>query len=321
MSESLQHPLEAQAVDYVLGLMSAAERVEFVPALEADGTLQRFVAELSESAAAMTLELPQRIAPATAREQVLERANSLVQKRQTTVILPPIWKAMNPSALVGWGMAACFLVYSIARTSSHYTELQKAQEQLAVQEQRTHATLAELKQEVEAKRAASEAASAAIATARQTVEAAKAQLKAVAEQSRYVLMQKDADYAKLVAERDQLFASQKLIHMQIATLQATIDDYKQGVAVVVWNAQNKEGLLKLERMPAIPANKDFQLWVVDPAYNTPVDGGIIKVDEKGFARVEFKPQLDVNNANKFAISVEKKGGVPVAEGPIVLLSN
>jgi hypothetical protein len=31
--------------------------------------------------------------------------------------------------------------------------------------------------------------------------------------------------------------------------------------------------------------------------------------------------LDVKSANKFAISVEKKGGAPVAEGPIVLLSN
>jgi anti-sigma-K factor RskA len=109
--------------------------------------------------------------------------------------------------------------------------------------------------------------------------------------------------------------------MQIATLQATIDDYKQGVAVVVWNAEKQQGILKLEKMPVIPANKDFQLWVLDPAQKSPVSSGTVRVDDKGFAKVEFKPTIGITQADKFAISVEKKGGVAAPEGPIVLLSN
>ena len=321
MSELPQHPLEDQAVDYVLSHLAAAERVEFVQAMGHDEGLQRLVSELSESAAALIYKLPQQKAPSAARGFVLQRVQSVPQERSVAVVPRISMKPANLTSLIGWGVAACFLIYTVSRTSTHYAELQKAQDQLAAQEQRSNAAIAEMKKEVEASRAAADIVKDALATARQTVEAAKTQLKVVADQSRQLMAQREAGYTKLLAERDQLLATAKLANMQISTLQATIDDYKQGVAVVVWNAQKNEGILKLEKMPAIPANKDFQLWVVDPAYKTPVDGGIIRVDDKGFARVEFKPQLSVKSADKFAISVEKKGGVPVAEGPIVLLSN
>lgn len=321
MSDMPQHSLEEQAVDYVLDHLASAERVAFVQAMEHDEALQRLVSELSESAAAIAYELPQQPSPAAARDFVLQRVQSVPQERGVTAVPQISMKHAHITSLIGWGVAACFLIYTVSRTSTHYAELQKAQDQLAAQEQRSNAAIAEMKKEVEAKRAAADIVKDALATARQSVESARKQLKEVADQSRQLLAQREAEYTKLVAERDQLLASARLANMQISTLQATIEDYKQGVAVVVWNAQKNEGILKLEKMPAIPANKDFQLWVVDPAYKTPVDGGIIKVDEKGFARVEFKPQLSVKSADKFAISVEKKGGVPVAEGPIVLLSN
>jgi anti-sigma-K factor RskA len=35
--------------------------------------------------------------------------------------------------------------------------------------------------------------------------------------------------------------------------------------------------------------------------------------------VEFKPVTDVTEASRFALSVEKQGGVPKGEGPIVLI--
>lgn len=321
MSDSPQHPLEDQAVDYVLGHLAAADQVAFVQAMARDAALEKLVSELSESAAAVAYDLPQQEVPAAARDIVLQRVRSVPQERGVAVVPRITMKPASITNLIGWGVAACFLVYTVSRTSTHYADLQKAQEQLAAQQQRSNAAIAEMKKEVENQRANADIVKDALATARKSVEAAKAQVKEVADQSRQLMAQKDAELAKALAERDQLAASAKLANMQIATLQATIDDYKQGVAVVVWNAQKNEGILKLEKMPAIPANKDFQLWVVDPAYKTPVDGGIIQVDDKGFAKVEFKPQLSVKSADKFAISVEKKGGVPVAEGPIVLLSN
>lgn len=110
-----------------------------------------------------------------------------------------------------------------------------------------------------------------------------------------------------------------LAQVRIATLQSSVDAYKQGVAVVVWDSEKHQGVLKLEKMPPVEAGKDYQLWVVDPKQPVPVDAGIVRVDNAGFAKVDFKPVNNVTDASKFALSVEKEGGVPKGEGPIVLI--
>ncbi len=119
----------------------------------------------------------------------------------------------------------------------------------------------------------------------------------------------------LKARRSRDFAK-----LEVESLKATIDEYREGVALVVWDEEEQEGVLKLEKMPPIPVDKDYQLWVVDPAQSAPVNAGVVQVSEDGFARVRFKPVSAVTSADKFAISVERRGGVPQNEGPIVLLS-
>jgi anti-sigma-K factor RskA len=77
----------------------------------------------------------------------------------------------------------------------------------------------------------------------------------------------------------------------------------------------------VEKLPALAEDKDYQLWLVDPQYPTPVDGGTFTVDPAtGDARVTFKANKPIRSVAKFAVSLEKKGGVPKAEGPMVLLS-
>lgn len=67
-------------------------------------------------------------------------------------------------------------------------------------------------------------------------------------------------------------------------------------------------------------DNDYQLWVVDPSMKTPVNAGIVKMGASGFAKVEFKPTVDVQQADEFALSVEANGGVPENKAPIPLLS-
>ena len=43
------------------------------------------------------------------------------------------------------------------------------------------------------------------------------------------------------------------------------------------------------------------------------------MDSRGFAKIDFKPVDEVSEASKFALSVERKGGVPKGEGPIVFI--
>ena len=74
-------------------------------------------------------------------------------------------------------------------------------------------------------------------------------------------------------------------------------------------------------MPPVQANKDYQLWVLDKDKSKgPVSAGVIRLDDKGYATLTFKPVEPVT-PSKFAISVEKQGGVPQksADGPVIFV--
>ena len=109
--------------------------------------------------------------------------------------------------------------------------------------------------------------------------------------------------------------------MKIATLAAQNEDYAKGTAVVVWDAEKQRGVIKLTNIPPAAAGKDYQLWLIDPRYPQPVSGGIVRVGDDGVARVAFTPEQTVRSADKFAISIEREGGVTAVAGPIVLLGN
>lgn len=139
-------------------------------------------------------------------------------------------------------------------------------------------------------------------------------------QSSNQLIAARGEVESLASELQLVRESRDFARLEVEALKATIEDYQEGVALVVWDEENQEGVLKLERMPPIPVDKDYQLWVVDPEKAAPVDAGVVRVDDQGFARVRFKPTATIAKADKFAISVERRGGVPQNEGPIVLLS-
>ena len=94
------------------------------------------------------------------------------------------------------------------------------------------------------------------------------------------------------------------------------------LAVAVWDPTREEGVLAVSRLPALASEKDYQLWVIDNQYPSPVSGGVFVVDPAtGEARIVFRADKPVHSIAKFAVSLERKGGVPKPEGPIVLLSN
>jgi hypothetical protein len=80
-------------------------------------------------------------------------------------------------------------------------------------------------------------------------------------------------------------------------------------------------VLTVDKLPALGADQDYQLWVVDPQYANPVDGGVFTVDpQSGAARVISSPATSRwPRSPRFAVTLERKGGVPKAEGPFVLL--
>jgi anti-sigma-K factor RskA len=115
-----------------------------------------------------------------------------------------------------------------------------------------------------------------------------------------------------------LLVKNDVCQMQVAMLNSTVG--KQGVATVVWDSSTQTGVLDGENMPRPAANEDYQLWVIDDRYPQPVDAGVISVDANGKAKAMFKPKQNISHNGKFAVSIEKKGGMPQPEGPIVMSS-
>lgn len=110
--------------------------------------------------------------------------------------------------------------------------------------------------------------------------------------------------------------------LKIASLKSLAGNSPEARAIAVWSPDRQEGVLVVSKLPALQFDKDYQLWVIDPQYPIPVDGGVFTVDpETGEARVNFKPGKNVKVAQTFAVSLERKGGVPKAEGPMMLIGN
>lgn len=113
--------------------------------------------------------------------------------------------------------------------------------------------------------------------------------------------------------------TEDLSRLKITALASLAGNSPEAKAIAVWDPEQQSGLLTVEKLPAIAAEQDYQIWVIDPQYPIPVDGGVFKPDASGRAVLTFKGDKPVKQASAFAISLEKKGGVPKAEGPLVLL--
>jgi anti-sigma-K factor RskA len=141
--------------------------------------------------------------------------------------------------------------------------------------------------------------------------------------------QNGAAQKELAALRDQNAAAQKeiaglrdqdaLSKLRIATLSAQGRNVPGSLGSVAWDGSKQRGVVTLEKLPPPGPAQDYQLWVIDPQYKQPVSGGLVHVDEHGNARLIFTVDMPIHEADKFAVSRERKGGSATALGPIVLL--
>jgi anti-sigma-K factor RskA len=92
-------------------------------------------------------------------------------------------------------------------------------------------------------------------------------------------------------------------------------------ATVAWQPGRQSGVIRISNLPAPQSGKDYQLWVVDAEHKDPISAGIVRVDKNGVAQVRFKPVEKAEHVKAFAISLEREGGVPKKEGPILLVGS
>ena len=149
---------------------------------------------------------------------------------------------------------------------------------------------------------------------------AAAQLKSELNQLREQTGELRAQTDSLQNEVASLQKKDRLSQMRIAMLSSLLEDSPKAVAVSVWDNEQQKGVLVVENLAPLPADKDYQLWVIDSKYPSPVDAGVFTVDEKGAVRFQFQPKARVN-FEKIAVTLERKGGVAKPEGKMVLLGS
>lgn len=108
-----------------------------------------------------------------------------------------------------------------------------------------------------------------------------------------------------------LQAANRVDNFKIALMGSLLENSPKTVAVSVWDAEHQNGILEISNLSLPPEGKDYQLWVIDPDYPMPVDAGVFHVDAQGRVRFQFKPGKSIKKADKFAVTVEIKGGSPI----------
>ena len=285
-----------------LDLLTPAEQAEFTAALAEHPELAAIAASLRSTAAELAHTAPAAEPPADLKIRLLKtiagdasaaRAPIVTASRST--ILPfPTW--------IGFATAACFacLAAYFAQAYFNQSALNSA---FRDQQSLADLSLRSTKNQLAAER---------LIAQRELADAAKR-----ASDSAALVTTLES---RLAETKQQLFAQGTLADYKIATLASLLGNSPQAVAVAIWNPASQEGVLTVQKLPALAADKDYQLWVIDPQYSIPVDGGVFKVDPTtGEGRLVFHPNRPVQTVAKFAVSLERKGGVPKAEGPMVLI--
>ena len=319
MNESL---LESPHL-YVLGLLTGDGLVAFEQALHQQPALQKEVHALQQAALALASSAPQVAPPAELREWLLTEfmktpatapeERPAAETNQTAAAVPktlPLPQASRIHLLhfIPWAAAAAMAVLFYQNRGLITKAQQETQaakwESSSLKEREKHLIAAVSSSDLVKSQNETD-----LAMARASLAKAEASLAELG-----------GKHEATAAELAQLREDSQFDKTRIAVLGSLLKNQPGAVAVSVWRQERQEGLLVVENLPALPAGRDYQLWVIDPNLKTPVSAGIFKVDAAGKVRIEFKPDRVVQSAYKFAVTVEKAGGakVPTLDQMVVI---
>ncbi len=129
------------------------------------------------------------------------------------------------------------------------------------------------------------------------------------------------EYVELSGASKKAQASDRLLDATLVALSPTEEGPSGATATVAWEDGRQSGVLKVAHLPQPKSGRDYQLWAVDADQKQPVSGGLIRVDKKGEAQMRFQTADPAHHVKAFAISLEKAGGSPTKEGPILLMGH
>jgi anti-sigma-K factor RskA len=127
------------------------------------------------------------------------------------------------------------------------------------------------------------------------------------------------DRVRLERQLTDIRASDPLMQTTFFALAPSAPAPADAKATVAWQPGRQSGVIRVSNLPAPEPGKDYQLWAVDAEHKDPISAGIIRVDKNGVAQIRFKPVEKAEHVKAFAISLEREGGAPKKEGPILLV--
>ncbi|MGH8230401.1 MAG: anti-sigma factor [Steroidobacteraceae bacterium] len=129
-----------------------------------------------------------------------------------------------------------------------------------------------------------------------------------------------AESADLRATVAQLRESDRIAKFRIAVLDSLLAADPKAVAVSVWDNDRQDGVFIVRNLKQLPGDKDYQLWIIDPKYPSPVSAGVFQIDAKGSVREDFHAKKLIQSANQFAVTIENKGGADVPNTKAMVLA-
>ena len=129
-----------------------------------------------------------------------------------------------------------------------------------------------------------------------------------------------AESAELRVTVAKLRESNRLASFRIALLDSLLAAAPTAIAVSVWDNERQDGVFIVRNLKPLPSDKDYQLWIIDPKYPSPVDAGVFQVNAKGDVREDFRAKLPIQTANQFAVTIERKGGAEVPNTKAMVLA-
>jgi anti-sigma-K factor RskA len=127
------------------------------------------------------------------------------------------------------------------------------------------------------------------------------------------------DRVRLERQLADIRAADPLMQTTFYTLAPSAPAPADAKATVAWQPGRQSGVIRISNLPAPQPGKDYQLWAVDAEHKDPISAGVVRVDKNGVAQIHFKPVEKAEHVKAFAISLEREGGVPKKEGPILLV--
>lgn len=128
---------------------------------------------------------------------------------------------------------------------------------------------------------------------------------------------------QLVALKDELLRKQEILNVlaakqvEIAVMNG-LDVHPVGYGKIIWDPERKRAILQVSNLPAIPSDKDYQLWVVKG--KQPISAGVFAVHdtESNYFKIENLAVTDPKEIAAFAVTLEPKGGVPQPTGAMYM---